>query len=152
MSATYAQFLLIFVVVCGASAIAYSRGGPPERFAAAALVGWIVIDDLYHLLFGFSNFDVVDPVHVVLDGALLAAIMWLALRANRIWPLFAAAAQVMCVSGHVAVLFEPDGAHQAYWAMTQLPQYIQLTALLMGAAAHARRERMIGPYRSWRVA
>ena len=40
---------------------------------------------------------------------------------------------------------------RAYWAMTQLPQYIQLTALLAGAWAHARRERLIGPYRSWRV-
>ena len=30
--------------------------------------------------------------HLVLDGAQLVAIVWLALRANRIWPLFAAAA------------------------------------------------------------
>jgi hypothetical protein len=35
--------------------------------------------------------------------------------------------------------------------MSQLPQYIQLIALLAGAAAHARREQLIGPYRSWRV-
>jgi uncharacterized membrane protein len=112
----------------------------------------VLIDALYHVLFGPSGFDTVDPVHVVLDGAELAAIMWLALRANRVWPLFAAAAQVLCVTGHIAVFIEADGMRRAYWAMTQLPQYIQLTALLCGAIAHARRERIIGPYRSWRVA
>jgi uncharacterized membrane protein len=87
----------------------------------------------------------------VLDGGELAAIVWLALNANRTWPLWAAAAQVICVSGHIALLIEPHGMRRAYWAMTQLPQYIQLGALLLGATAHARRVRLMGRYRSWRL-
>ena len=147
-----AQVLLIVSLVVTASAAAYRRGGPPERFAAIAIAGWVLVDALYHVIFGPSGFDKVDPWHLFLDGAMLAAIMWLALHANRMWPLFAAAAQVMCFSGHIVVMVSPEGARRAYWAMTQLPQYIQLAALLAGAAAHARRERLIGPYRSWRVA
>jgi len=131
---------------------AYSRGGPPERIAAAIIVSWVFSDAIYHLLFGPSGFDRVDPVHIVLDGGELIAIMWLALRANRMWPLWAAAAQLICVSGHIAAFIEPGGFRRAYWAMTNLPQYIQLLALLLGAAFHARRERQVGPYRSWRVA
>jgi hypothetical protein len=146
------QSSLIFAVILAAGALAWRRGGAPERAAAAIIVAWIVGDALYHILFGPSGFERVDPVHLVLDGAELAALLWLALRANRVWPLFAAAAQLICVTGHAAVLLEPDGMRRAYWAMTQLPQYIQLTALVMGAAAHARREQLIGPYRSWRVA
>jgi hypothetical protein len=145
------QVLLILSVVVIASAISYRRGGPPERMAAMLIAGWVLTDALYHLLFGPSGFDRVDPVHLVLDGGMLGAIVWLALRANRVWPLFAAAAQLMCFSSHIAVMVTPEGARRAYWAMSQLPQYIQLAALLAGAAAHARRERMIGPYRSWRT-
>jgi hypothetical protein len=145
-------FVTIFCVVVGAGLLAYLRGGPPERLAAGIIVSWVLADGLYHILFGPSGFDTVDPVHVVLDGGELIAIVWLALRANRVWPLWAAAAQLICVSGHVAVLVEPDGARRAYWAMTQVPQYVQLTALLLGAAAHSRRQRRVGKYRSWRLA
>ena len=142
--------LVLLLIVLGSSA-AYSRGGPPERFAAVLLAGLVLADTVYHLLFGPSGFDRVDPWHVFLDVTVLGLVVWIALRANRVWPLFVAAAQLLSVTGHIAVLLEPDGMRRAYWAMTQLPQYIQLTALLAGAWAHARRERLIGPYRSWRV-
>jgi hypothetical protein len=130
--------------------VAYHRGGPPERLAATIIVAWMVSDVSYHLAFGPSGFDNVDPVHIVLDGAELVAIMWLALRANRMWPLWAAAAQLICVSGHIAASIEVTGMRRAYWAMTQLPAYIQLLALVLGVVAHARRFERIGPYRSWR--
>lgn len=130
--------------------VAYRRGGPPERLAATIIVSWMIADVSYHLLFGKSGFDSVDPVHVVLDGAALVAIVWLALRANRMWPLWAAAAQLMCVMSHLVAYVEPGGMRRAYWAMTQLPPYIQLVALVLGAVAHARRLERIGPYRSWR--
>jgi hypothetical protein len=145
------QVALIVALVAGAGWLGFRRGGPPERLAAMIIVGWVLIDAVYHLLFGPSGFVTVDPVHLVLDGLELAAIMWLALSANRTWPLWAAAAQVICVSGHIAVLIGPSGVRRAYWAMTQLPQYIQLTALIIGATAHTRRVRLMGRYRSWRL-
>jgi hypothetical protein len=141
--------ILALAMVFAAAFLAVARGGPPERLAAAIIVCWILSDLAYHLAFGPSGFARVDPVHLVLDGAELVAIVWLALRANRMWPLWAAAAQLICVSGHLALFMEP-GMRRAYWAMTQLPQYIQLTALVIGAVWHARRYARIGPYRSWR--
>ena len=144
------EVILALMVLFGAALVAVARGGPPERLAAGIIVCWIIADVSYHLVFGPSGFDRVDPVHLVLDGGELVAIVWLALRANRMWPLWAAAAQLICVSGHLALFIEP-GMRRAYWAMTQLPQYIQLTALVLGAVAHARRFERIGPYRSWRL-
>lgn len=131
---------------------AFRRGGPPEKLAAGVITTWFVIDIAYHVVFGPSGFASVDPVHLVLDGAELIAIFWLALSANRMWPLWAAAAQLICYTGHVAAFIEPGGMRRAYWAMTQLPPFIQLLALVLGARAHARRERRVGPYRSWRAA
>lgn len=141
---------LIMSIFIFATVIAWRGGGPPERTAATTIMAWIGVDMIYHLLYGRSSFDVVDPFHVAIDSVELAVLVWLALRANRVWPLFAAAAQVMCVMGHVSVLLQEGGLDRAYWAMTQLPQYIQLAALISGVVAHARRERIIGRYRSWR--
>jgi hypothetical protein len=134
----------------GAGLLAFWHGGQPERIAAGIIIGWILTDVAYHLLFGPSGFETVDPVHLVIDGAELIAIVWLALRANRMWPLWAAAAQLICVSGHVAAFVEVGGMTRAYWALTQLPPFIQLVALVLGAVAHTRRFERIGPYRSWR--
>jgi hypothetical protein len=142
--------LMGVTLILGAVFVAYGRGGAPERLAATIIVAWMVSDVSYHLVFGPSGFDVVDPVHLVIDGGELVAIMWLALRANRMWPLWAAAAQLICVAGHLAAFVDVAGMKRAYWAMTQLPAYIQLIALVCGALAHARRFERIGPYRSWR--
>lgn len=130
---------------------AFWLGGPPERFAAKVVVVWILVDVTYHLMFGPSGFVSVDPAHLVIDGAELAAILWLALQANRLWPLWAAAAQLITFVGHIVVMIESGGMRRAYWAITQLPPYIQLFALVCGAAFHARRFRRIGHYRSWRT-
>jgi hypothetical protein len=127
------------------------RGGPPERFAAKVVIVWILTDVTYHLIFGPSGFTVVDPAHIVIDGAELVAITWLALQANRVWPIWAAAAQLMTFTGHMVVLMVNSGWTLAYWAMTQLPPYIQLIALVCGVIFHNRRFRRIGHYRSWRL-
>jgi len=134
-----------------ASTYALWRGGPPERLAAKVVVVWILTDVTYHLIFGKSGFVHVDPAHLVIDGAELAAITWLALQANRVWPIWAAGAQLMTFTGHLVVMISPGGVDRAYWAMTQLPPYIQLFAMVCGAAFHNRRFERIGPYRSWRT-
>ena len=143
---------ITLLIVLAASLYAYWRGGAPERLAACFITALFITDISYHLLFGPSGFDRVDPVHLVLDGAELVAIFWLAFRANRLWPLWAAAAALICYSGHVAVLIHPYGMRRAYWALTQVPPFIQVLALLLGASAHRRREHRWGPYRSWRRA
>ena len=143
--------LTALAIFAATTVYALRRGGPPERMAAEIIFVWILSDVAYHQLLGPASFAEVDPVHLVLDGAELAAITWLALTANRIWPLWAAAAQLITVSGHIAVIVETVEVRRAYWAVRELPGYIQLLALACGAAFHVRRVRRIGPYRSWRV-
>ena len=145
------EVLLPLLLFLTAGGVAFLRGGAPERVAAGIIVAWVVTVVLYHLAAGPAGFGRVDPGDLVLDLAELGAIGWLALRANRMWPLWAAAAQLICVSGHFAVFVEP-GMRRAYWAMTQIPPFIQVIALVCGAAAHVRRERKWGAYRSWRLA
>lgn len=143
--------LASLAIVALASTYSLWHGGPPERIAAKIVIVWILTDVGYHLIFGPSGFVVVDPAHLVIDGAELVAITWLALRANRVWPVWAAAAQLMTFSGHIVAMIETGGINRAYWAITQLPPYIQIVAMVCGVVFHSRRYRQIGPYRSWRL-
>jgi hypothetical protein len=144
------ETLLPIVLLLTAGLFASRRGGPPEKLGALIIAALLFTDIAYHWRFGPSGFIEVDPFHLVLDGAELVAIWAIALHANRIWPLWAAAAQLICVAGHVAALIEPGGMSRAYWTMTQIPFFIQIAALLLGTAFHARRTQRIGCYRNWR--
>lgn len=146
------EVVLTLSLFIAAGLFAYWRGGPPEKYAAIVIMVWVIASVGYSQVFGAPDFGSVDPGYAILDGAELIAIMVLALHANRLWPLWAAAAQLICVSGHIAAFIQPDGMRRAYWVMTQIPPFIQIVALALGALAHAGREKRIGPYRSWRGA
>src|SRR3546814_13304323 len=71
------------------TAYAVRRGGKPERTAAMILVSIQVIDQLYHAISGEPGiYHNVDVVHAAIDIVALAAIFWLALRADRFWTLW----------------------------------------------------------------
>lgn len=146
------EVLITLALFATASFYALWRGGPPERLAAKIVIVWMMVDLSYHMIFGPSGFVEVDPAHLFIDGLELAALIYLAMRANRIWPLWAAAAQLMTFSAHVVALIDIGGMTLAYWAMVQLPVFIQFFALVCGVAFHERRVRRIGHYRSWRLA
>lgn len=145
------QILFMVVFMFTVTAYAMRRGEQPERSVALLLLGTSVIDFFYHVLIGPPQFETVDPFHLVIDTVVLVGLLRIALHANRGWPLWACAAQLIVMVGHLAKLFEVRDTFRGYWAMTQVPFLLQLTVLLGGTAAHVARRRMIGRYPSWRT-
>lgn len=146
---------LIWLYRLGIAAIlafAMRKGEEPERLVAGIIFATAVADVLNHAAFGYPAFFALDPGHLVIDTWALAGLMWVALRANRGWPLWACAAQVIVVLAHTSKLIDLALVRYGYFVMTQLPVIIQVTALLVGTRAHLRRRRRIGPYNSWRPA
>ncbi|MBO9498597.1 MAG: hypothetical protein J7496_11260 [Novosphingobium sp.] len=141
-----------FSLIGAVTAFAIWRGGAPERRGGVIMAIYAVSDPIYHRLFSAPQFRFVDPGHVVMDSLQFIALTALALRANRMWPLWAASSALIAISGHLALLIGPRGLQRAYWAMTQLPLYPELLAVLLGTIAHRLRYRRIGPYRDWRAA
>lgn len=128
------------------------KGGEPEKLVAAVLIATAVLDLVNHAMFGNPVFFAVNPGHLVIDIWAMIALLWVALRANRGWPLWVSAAQIIVVLGHTSKIIDLSLVRFGYFAMTQLPISIQVCALLLGTATHVRREQLIGRYHAWRLA
>lgn len=139
---TYAALVVLFAV---------GRGDRPERIAGLVLITNMLGDMLNHALFLPAQFVTVDPGHLVIDGSTLVALLCIALKANRGWPLWVCAAQNIVILGHIGKLLEMRAVYRGYWAMTQIPIYLQLAFLAIGTAAHVMRTRRIGSYHPWRL-
>jgi hypothetical protein len=133
-------------------AAARRRGAGPERLCAAVMVGMEALDLVYHFIVGRGAFhESVDIGHLVIDLAAGAAFLFVALKANRIYPLWMAALQLTSVLAHFAREANPHAAGLAYAYLGYGPFYLELVVLFAGIALHARRVRRKGTYRSWRV-
>jgi hypothetical protein len=131
---------------------AWLKGDGPEKWIANVLIGMVVLNSTLHLLFPHDdNFDRIIASHLFLDLIVLAALVPIALRANRIYPLCILAAQLLAVVMHFNRGLAPEGMEFAYWLLTRVPSYIQIIALATGLYLHRRRARRYGPYRSWRT-
>ena len=144
------RLIILALYLLVVALIAWKRGGRPEQVIAGIMVVNIVLDYVYHLIFGPSSFRQIDPVHLAMDTACFLLFLGVALRANRAWTLWVCAAQNIVMLGHLGKLFEVNAVLRGYWAMTQAPFYLQLAFLALGTLAHVMRVRTIGPYNSWR--
>lgn len=140
-------------MILAAFAITFAiyRGSMPERCVSISLITWILVDWIFHYMTAPANYGHVIVAHVIFDTFLMFALFATALRANRVWPCWAAASSLIVVFGHLVAAVYGSGMQRAYWAMTQLPFFIQLLTLIVGTALHMRRRRILGPYTDWRV-
>ncbi len=142
------MYRLLFVAIL---LFALRKGEEPERLVAWIMFSAGALDVINHLVWGYPTFFAVNAGHIVIDTWSLLAMLWVALRANRAWPMWVCAAQIIVVLSHVAKLTELSLVRYGYFAMAQLPLPIQTTALLLGTIAHARRSERIGRYHAWRL-
>jgi hypothetical protein len=128
------------------------KGDEPERLVAITILAMTLLDIANHLLFGDPTWFEVNPGHFVIDTWALLTMTWVALKANRGWPLWITATQLIVVIAHLAKLMEIDEARRSYWLMTEVPYLAQIATLVIGTSAHAARQRRIGKYAAWRPA
>ncbi|ANY19739.1 hypothetical protein A6F68_01222 [Tsuneonella dongtanensis] len=131
---------------------AWRWGRGPERLLAGVLVWFSAGDAINHALFEVDDrYMTVDTGHLVIDLVALAVSLAVALRANRIYPLWFASFQLLAVMAHLARDVAQEAAPLAYLVMYIGPSYCQIIVLAVGIWCHRRRELRYGPYRSWRT-
>lgn len=135
-----AFFIVQMLLLAAVSTYAARRGGQPECRVAAILCGWIIIDRMYHAVFGeIAFFWEFSLWHFTLDSIGFLCILTIALRANRLWTLLAASAQLLSVMSHIVLVLDMNTAGLVYAIMNQSPFYLLLLLVAIGTWNYTRR-------------
>lgn len=131
---------LVFVaLMLACCAYAFVHGGAPERVGAAIfLVGSVVT----YVVLQISpiEFQGVEVGVFVVDVVAFFAFVFLALRANRFWPIWVSALLGLGVLGHVARWAGPEVIPWAYAAVLSIWSYPMMAIIAVGTFNHRRRQ------------
>jgi hypothetical protein len=101
-------FILVWMLMVLCSVYAAVAGGTTGRIGAALNVGATLA--LKVDTWSQTNF----PVFIV-DVAMLIALVWLALKSQAYWPIWAAGFHLITVLGHAATMISPDFRWPLYY-------------------------------------
>lgn len=142
----------LVIVFCGAALI---WGGAPERAVAATwLIVFEVARGVYELTSDQTNrmqvleVDIFGATSDVVAGI---GFIGIALYANRNYPLWIAAMQVLAIMAHLVRGLSDIISPIAYLTMVIAPGWLQLAFLAIGLGRHIQRKRRYGAYRDWRI-
>lgn len=139
-------FNIALLAVCG---FALLRGGAPERLVALLLTAAALASLVSGSLdFRFSD---VERDLLIIDIALLTALIPIALRANRFWPMWLTSLHTIAVAVHGVRAYLPELPDWTYSRAVSLIAYPMLLILFVGAQRHHARARMRGSEPSWSV-
>ena len=125
-------FDAVMIVTCG-TALWYGRDS--ERWTALVLVFAAIASVIAQT----SNFFQPESGILLIDLALLSYLVWLALRSDRFWPLYAAGFQIIGTLIHVARITDESIFQSAYATGQILWSYPVLLTLAVGTWFEARR-------------
>lgn len=124
------------------------RGGAPERIAAHIVLGGslLTLATVSNLAVSYMS---VEVGVLLVDVATLVAFLILALRAERFWPLWLTALQLIGTTGHAIKLVDPATIPRAYAFAAIFWSYLMLPLLVLATWRHQRRLALHGADRSW---
>lgn len=131
---------LFFAVQFGVSALAIGLGGAPERIVGATLLFAAVATTLASWVFPYS-FARVWWLSVWIDAVLLAILLAVTAIADRFWPIWLTAFQVLALFNHALRAYDPGLIYYAYWFIAGKMAYPMLLILLLGTLRHRGRSR-----------
>lgn len=136
-------FVLVFAVVqVLTSTYAITWGGMPERIVAALLL--IAAGVSLGLGQPVDQYRTLDTTQLIIDLVLLAALLAVAARANRFWPLWVCALHLLAIGVHLIRAVDPTIVPLVYWWMIGKIAYPICLALAVGTWHLQRRTRLQG--------
>lgn len=141
-------FLMLMVMTCGYALV---RGGAPERVAGGLLIGAFLLGLPVHLAMGAAGYASAIAGAAAIDVALLVALIVLAHRSTRYWPLWVAGWQMAAVIAHLAKMLDPTMQATGYAVQAQIWGYPMVLAVGIGAVRHRLRRRAGDPDPAWKV-
>ncbi|MBQ1500386.1 MAG: hypothetical protein IIZ38_18930 [Sphingomonas sp.] len=137
-------------LAAGGCAYAMRCGGAPERIAGWIILATVLADPLLHLVLQ-PRFREVDPTHLIVDIARFAGLTAIALRANRYWPIWLSAFQLLALAAHLAKAMDVAIHPVVYGVMQVVWSYGILIGLILATRTHRRLTANGATRRSWSV-
>lgn len=138
-------FLALLATCCGYSIV---FGGGPERTAAGILLAAVAATATVGQLH-FRQFSGPEIGILLVDFATFTALMVLAVRADRFWPMAVAACVGVGLMAHASILLAPGIVPSVYATLHAFSAYPTLLILAAGTYRHRKRLKMTGIERSW---
>jgi hypothetical protein len=131
-----------------ASGVAVVWGGAPERVAATLLALAAAATTLLPRP-SLVAYDAVFWGVLWVDLALLIALSMVAATADRFWPMWLAALQLVTLATHGVRGYDSSLLPWAYWLMAGKIAYPMMALLVIGTVRHRERKRAGLPEYGW---
>lgn len=127
---------------------ALRRGGVPEKIGATILVvgSYLTVAVLSGPAVSFQS---VELGVLIVDLLCLVAFTALALRADRFWPLWVAAMQILGTTAHTVRFVDPEIIGRTYAFMLAIWSYPMIFLMIIGTWRHRQRLARFGVDQSW---
>ena len=125
-----------------------AKGAPPERTGISILIIGSVLSVLSASAYPM-RFQHMEVGIFVVDLVGLIALVVLALRADRYWPIWVAGFHLVGVATHAAMAASPEVVPRAYAMAQAFWGYPMLAAMMAGAWRHRNRLARYGEDPSW---
>lgn len=136
------RIVLFELLQLAVSWFAIRRGGAPER-----LVGWMLLAAaLTTLAIGVPGnaYRGLSWLNFGIDLALFLGLLAIALRANRFWPYWMAAFELLAIGVHGARVLDPTFVPIVYSRLIGQVAYPMCLVLVLGTYHYTRRARLEG--------
>jgi hypothetical protein len=148
------NFYLYYALLVACTTYALRRGGPPERIGVTILaIGSVLtVTALWMsaILHGRGHiYRSVEIGVLIVDAMVLIGFLVLALRADRYWPMWIVALQILGMSGHLVKFADPAIIPRAYAFIVAIWSYPMIALLVIGTWRHQRRLSRFRADRSW---
>lgn len=140
--------MLFYTLLALSAGYALWKGGSPERLGAVI----ILLGTLFTLLVAPDKTWTFRSVHVgifLVDLAMFAALVALALFAARFWPIWMSAMQGFGILGHLSMWIAPSIAPIVYATSHAVASYPILALLGLATYWHRRRVAKGAPDPAW---
>ena len=130
--------------------MALFRGATPERVLSGALLGLVSLDRACDLWLRDSAGHGTGMGYLAVDLLAFGVIFFVAIRANRLYPLWLGAAQIVRLISHLWRVSLADPLPRAHALFESAIVDIELAVLFVGLACHVHRQRRLGTsYPAW---
>jgi hypothetical protein len=126
--------IMAFAALLGCTTMAWHWGGLDEKLASSGFVLAALASNLANK----THYSHTETGVLLIDLALLAGLIVLALRSDRFWPMWAAAFQLVGTMVHVASMTETGDFAWAYAVGLIFWSYPVMIALMVGTWLEAR--------------